>query len=174
MKVTLVYFLLISSLNAFGQNRDYGNFDDFKINNVIDLRATEAEIVNSFGPYSTGKQRKEYWEMDDKWVTGRTYSGKGVFWVIDGAMESFEITGTGFSLYYQNHEIKIGDHINTLSTIFPLSYANIVTNNSDNYNYLSIGLKLIENGETHLLDSGVIAIQIDQNTNLITKIFLLN
>jgi len=62
-----------------------------------------------------------YFEIDD--VMSQNYNYNGVlFTVISNRTYSFEITGSNYA--FTSNNIKVGDNINTLQPIYPLSYAN--------------------------------------------------
>lgn len=61
-----------------------------------------------------------YFEMDD--LMGQEYQYNGIlFHIANNRVEFFEITGSGYS--FTKHNIKVGNNIETLSSIYPLSFA---------------------------------------------------
>ncbi len=156
--IILISALLVSSLTAFAQNIDHGNIQDFKINNTITFFSRKSDIINEFGAL-TGKAARlitEYWEIEDLTMRVLTYSG-GKFVVhntTDGDLTRFEITGPSYSLFYGSHEIKLGDNLNTLSSLFPNSYANKGSNGADKY-LMRIGLKYVHGSETAYLEGQI-------------------
>ena len=170
--ILLISMLLLSGLNVFGQDGEFGFVDHYTINKVIGLSASDSTLIKHFGPFKAGEPAKQYWEIDDVWVTLHTYGGKFNFWMLDNWMVGFEIVGPGFSLYYKDYEIKVGDHIETFGKTFPLSYANRRVDNGRGS--MLLGLSDIYFREMIELYDRAILIQFDPETLLLTKISYFN
>lgn len=83
--------------------------------------SASARVVNrAFG--APDSSVREYSEPDDLTYTRSTYSGLRIYFY-DGSIESFDFSTTAFGLVFQDRVIKVGDHIRTLSSLFPRSYA---------------------------------------------------
>ena len=141
--------------------------DQFKINNTIVIGYSETQIVNSLGAYTGmggSKVAQEIWEIEGITVKVLNYPGKGKMKVYQSRLVSFEITGPGIPIHYNNDIFKVGDNISVLSTIFPISYSNRYTK------LIVIKIFGIAGDGTIVVSDESFKIDFDQNTNLITKI----
>ncbi len=122
-KVILIIYLTLVSANCKAQNNTIHS-SEITINGTQFFGKEASLVTQHFGqPYSI---KDYYFEMDD--VMSQKYNYYGIiFTVINNRTYSFEITGSNYT--FTNNNIKVGDNISTLQSIYPLSYAN-KTNNS--------------------------------------------
>ena len=122
-KIILIFSLLIISYSCKAQDRNTINSNELTINGVNYLGVNISLLTQNLGQPFTIEDY--YFEMDD--VMSKKYNYKGIlFYIVNNKVNSFEITGSSYS--FTNHNIKIGGNIETLKTIFPLSYKNVVKN----------------------------------------------
>ncbi|TVR32078.1 MAG: hypothetical protein EA390_05620 [Balneolaceae bacterium] len=112
-----------------------------KINGEIELGHTPENLTAKFG--QPGSTETVFWEMIEKNGTIYFYSG-AEFDFVDNNLRSFIITSSDFQIYLDSFVLKIGNSINTISTLFPNSYSNrgaqgtAITLGSADYQYLNI------------------------------------
>ena len=122
-KVILIIYLTLVSANCKAQNNTIHS-SEITINGTQFFGKEISLVTQHFGQPNTIEDY--YFEMDD--VMSQKYNYYGIiFTVINNRTYSFEITGSNYT--FTNNNIKVGDNISTLQSIYPLSYAN-KTNNS--------------------------------------------
>ena len=152
----IIYILILFSigtltLNAQNSSYDFNllDYNDQTINNQFFNGKDKSILIQNFGqPQSISK---EYWDMDND--TAVVYHYKGiVFYIVKNLVYRFTIHGPqyGFSPY----NIKVGEKLDRLQALFPLSFTNRKGN--------SIFLNIKEN-------DSYVEIDADSN-NLITRI----
>lgn len=141
------------TLNAQDVSYNFNSIDigDVTINNLQLLGKDKSVLIQNFGqPQSISK---EYWEM--LYDTAYVYHYNGVvFYVLKNLVHSFDISTNGYRLTSDN--IQIGDNIDRLKALYPISYENKKGN--------SVFLN-IQGYDSY------IEIEVDSN-NIITKIYM--
>lgn len=118
-KIILIFSLLTISYSCKAQDRNTINSNELTINGVNYLGENVSLVTQNLGQPFTIEDY--YFEMDD--VMSKKYNYKGIlFYIVNNKVNSFEITGNGYS--FTNHNIKVGNNIETLSPIYPLSFTN--------------------------------------------------
>jgi hypothetical protein len=117
--IVLIFSLLTISYNCKAQDRNTINSNELTINGVNYLGENISFVTQNLGqPFII---EDYYFEMDD--VMSKKYNYKGIlFYFVNNKVNSFEITGNSYS--FTNNNIKVGDNIEILSSIFPLSFTN--------------------------------------------------
>ena len=174
MKNIISILLLILSLNmSYGQQHpaDIAHSKDFKINNLFTFGATEADMVNALGPYQGmggGKTPAliEY-ETINASFWPKKYSGQAKFLFKENEdfLAAFELTGSAIHMNYKGTVFKVGDNINVLASLFPISYANMYSNGTVMMVWLGF---MDEAGQLRPTEAAV-SFECDAN-NIITKI----
>lgn len=117
-KQILLTGLLFFSFVLMGQKSKL-NSSSLTINNFEILGQTKTEILNKFGNPSSIKN--VYLEMEDKQAEKFNYNGLTIL-LVDDFVNGFEITSPSFAS--TPNQIKVGDSVSVLSSIFPDSYKN--------------------------------------------------
>jgi hypothetical protein len=128
LSIVLINYNCKAQINAISTS-------ELTVNNVEFLGSNVSSVTQHLGqPHSN---ENYYLEMDDVMSQKYIYSGI-IFYIVNSMVDSFEITGNTFNLTKNN--IKVGDNISTLQTVYPLSFANrsnnsltIRFNNIDRY-----------------------------------------
>jgi len=124
--------------------------NDLTINNVQVIGKDKSILTQNFGePLSI---EELFFETDDLYVKKYSYSGISYI-IMEDIVKYFEISGSNFS--FTKHNIKIGNNINTLESIYPASYLN---KGVDFLSFVIDGFDLY------------VTIYFNKKTNLITKI----
>jgi hypothetical protein len=113
--IILLITLTIASLSCKAQNTI--NRDEITINGHVIIGENKSVLISNFG--TPLEIEKGYSEMDEVDMYIYKYDG-AVFYVMKNLIDSFSIIGSEYSL--TKHDIKIGDNIEKLKDIFPLSY----------------------------------------------------
>lgn len=113
--IILLITLTIASLSCKAQNTI--NRDEITINGLVIIGENKSVLISNFG--TPLEIEKGYNEMDEVDMYIYKYDG-AVFYVIKNLIDDFEITKNKYRLTKYN--IKIGDNIEKLKDIFPLSY----------------------------------------------------
>ena len=94
-------------------------YNNVTINSVNYLGKNVSLVTQNFGlPNSI---EDYYFEMQD--VMTKKYKYNGIlFYIVNNNVDSFEISNKNYT--FSNYSIKVGDNIDTLYKIFPLSYSN--------------------------------------------------
>jgi len=119
MKNTITIILLITTLLSCKAQDNTINLNELTINNTLFLGNNVNLVTQQFGQPNSIEDY--YYEMDE--VMSQKYNYNGIlFYIIDNKVDSFEVTGNNYT--FTNHNLKIGDNIQILQPIFPLSYSN--------------------------------------------------
>jgi len=118
--IILLITLTVASLCCKAQNTI--NSNEITINGLVIIGEDKSVLISNFG--QPLEIEKGYSEMDEVDMYIYKYDG-AVFYVIKNLIDDFEIiftrnNSTKYSL--TKHDIKIGDNIEKLKDIFPLSY----------------------------------------------------
>jgi len=113
--IILLITLTIASLSCKAQNTI--NRNEITINGLVIIGENKSVLISNFG--QPLEIEKGYSEMDEVDMYIYKYDG-AVFYVMKNLIDSFSIIGSEYSL--TKHDIKIGDNIEKLKDIFPLSY----------------------------------------------------
>ena len=113
--IILLITITIASLSCKAQNTI--NANELTINGVAIRGKNKSMLISNFG--QPLEIEKGYSEMDKVDMYIYKYDG-AVFYVMKNLIDSFSIIGSEYSL--TKHDIKIGDNIEKLKDIFPLSY----------------------------------------------------
>ena len=117
-KTILMLCLSVICYNCKAQN-DTIDSSEITINGINCLSKNVDFLTEHFG--SADSIQDYYFEMDE--IMSQIYNYDGIlFYVINDKVNSFEITNSNYA--FTNHNIKIGDSINTLEALYPISYAN--------------------------------------------------
>ena len=150
-KIILIFSVIIISYACKAQ-------DNKIISNAMNINGTNflgnnvSLVIQKFGQPNSIEDY--YYEIDD--VMSQKYNYNGIlFYIVNNEVDSFEITGSNYA--FTSNNIRIGNNINTLQAIYPLSFTN---KNSD---ALSLGINDIDR---------YIIISYNSNNNLIDKIAL--
>jgi len=123
--------------------------NDLTINNVIVRGKDKSVLSQNFGEPIAIEQ--VYFEMQEKMAYKHTYNGV-LFYILDDIIESFEISSSNFS--FSTHNIRIGNTINTLESIYPASYLNkgvdFLSFNIEGYDYF---ITILFNKKTQLIQN---------------------
>jgi hypothetical protein len=114
--IILLITLTIASLSCKAQNTI--NANELTINGVAIRGMNKSMLISNFG--TPLEIEKGYSEMDEVDMYIYKYDG-AVFYVMKNLIDDFEITKNKYRLTKYN--IKIGDNIEKLKNIFPLSYS---------------------------------------------------
>ena len=114
--IILLITITIASLSCKAQNTI--NANELTINGVAIRGKNKSMLISNFG--QPLEIEKGYSEMDKVDMYIYKYDG-AVFYVMKNLIDSFSIIGSEYSL--TKHDIKIGDNIEKLKNIFPLSYS---------------------------------------------------
>ena len=93
--------------------------DKVKFNNLFNYETNPNTVKNNFGNPNSITTR--FSELQDTNVTVYNYNGLKIDFV-NNIIYDFEITKNTYSLFIDNLEIKVGNHITTLKNKFPKSY----------------------------------------------------
>jgi hypothetical protein len=113
--IILLITITIASLSCKAQNTI--NSNELTINGLVIIGEDKSILISNFG--TPLEIEKGYSEMDEVDMYIYKYDG-AVFYVMKNLIDSFSIIGSEYSL--TKHDIKIGDNIEKLKDIFPLSY----------------------------------------------------
>jgi hypothetical protein len=113
--IILLITLTIASLNCKAQNTIKAN--ELTINGHVIIGKNKSMLISNFG--QPLEIEKDYNEMDEVDMYIYKYDG-AVFYVMKNLIDSFSIIGSEYS--FTKHDIKIGDNIQKLKYIFPLSF----------------------------------------------------
>jgi len=136
--LTLLFILIHISGNAQQADNFAGRL---KINGEIELGHTPETLTAKFG--QPGSTETVFWEMIEKNGTTYFYS-EAKFDFVDNKLRSFIINSPDFQIHLDSFVLKVGNSINTISTLFPNSFSNCgaqgtaITLGSADYQYLNI------------------------------------
>ena len=119
--IILLITITIASLSCKAQNTI--NANELTINGVAIRGKNKSMLISNFG--QPLEIEKGYSEMDKVDMYIYKYDG-AVFYVMKNLIDDFEITKNKHSISKYSltkHDIKIGDNIEKLKNIFPLSYS---------------------------------------------------
>ncbi len=121
--IYIILFIFVGTLTLSAQDSSYAfnsiNFSNQTINGQFFLGKGKSVLTQNFGePQSISK---EYWETEHD--TAVMYHYKGVvFYVVKNLVYSFTINSARYS--FSHYNIKVGENIDKLKTLFPTSYKN--------------------------------------------------
>ncbi len=118
MKKIIIILTLIISFSCKSQNVVDSN--TLTINGVNILGKDKSILISNFG--QPNNIEKSVSEMDEKDMYYYKYNGTK-FVVIDNIIDTFQISNSNF--LFTSNKIKVGNNINTLKDIFPISYNEI-------------------------------------------------
>lgn len=84
----------------------------------VPFSASPRMAFRAFGAPDSTVQ--EYSEPDDLTYTKATYSGSRIYFY-NGSIVSLDFSTTSSGLVFNDRVIKVGDHISTLSSLYPRS-----------------------------------------------------
>ena len=117
-KIIILTIVLLLNINCNSQN-DIIGASSLTINNLTVLDKEKSFLLQNFGQPLSIEQ--EYLEMDNINAEKYLYSGI-LFYLVENKVYSFQILNNTYSI--TAHKIKIGDNINILQNIYPISYSN--------------------------------------------------
>ncbi len=150
-KIILIAILIIS--NSCKAQEDKILSEELTINGNIIFGMDKSNLILIFGTPS--KIEKEFSEMDESDMYFYKYNNDLDVTIIDKTVDTFRITSNKYS--FTKNNIRIGDSISKLESLYPLSYQNKSNN----------GIKLLFND----LDMFLI---ISYSKEIIDKIYLHN
>ncbi|MFS4456719.1 hypothetical protein [Maribacter sp. 2304DJ31-5] len=151
MKKIIVIFLGIISFNCSSQNTV--DSSTLTINGINVIGKKKPILIQHFG--QPVKIDKDFSEMSNEDMYLHHYNGV-IFYVINDLVDDYEILNSNFK--FTKHNIKIGENINRLKRIYPISF------NKKGEEHLTIWLKDPNDKYVH--------IAYDKNSKLITKIYI--
>jgi len=119
MFVVVLFILGTATLKAqiSTANSNQINFSDQTINGQFLLTKDKSVLIQNFGQPQTIS--KDYWETTNDTATVYHYNGV-VFYIVKNLVYSFTITGSQYN--FSPYNIKVGENMDRLQAIFPLSY----------------------------------------------------
>lgn len=117
-KIIIIISLIAVSFSCKAQDNTIHS-SELTINGIHFFGNNVTLVTQNFGQPNTIQDY--YYEMQDVMSQKYIYNGI-IFTIINNKVYSYEITGNNY--VFTNHNIKVGDSIETLSLIYPLSYAN--------------------------------------------------
>ena len=132
-----VALFLLVSVTAKAQNYDFDliSVHDLKINETITLGDSKEEVTGVLGDPDNIKP--VHWEINDVMVNMYEYDHSTLSF-LDNTLESFYIRDQSFVLTHKDDEFKVGDSIDVLSAIFPVSF----THRFDNSMVIYFGVEV--------------------------------
>lgn len=129
-KLLLILSIILISFNCKAQD-DIINYNNITINNIILAGQDKSILYQTLGqPVSN---ESYFFEIENKQGELIKYNGI-LFYTIDNRIVSFEITGSQYS--FTSHNIRVGDNISKLKSIYPKSYENKRSN--------AIGINIVD------------------------------
>lgn len=118
MKKIILFITLIITTFFSCKEQDTINLNELTVNGIVVIGKNKSVLISNFGqPY---KIEKEFSKMDN--IDMLIYKYKGaVFYVVKNLIKYYEITDNSY--YLTKHNIKVGDNIEKLKDIYPLSYS---------------------------------------------------
>lgn len=134
----LTAIFCLSFILCFSQNYSNISINDVTINQNIIYGINSTSLVTIFGdPINIDN---DFLEMENGIAQVYNYHG-AKFWLLNNKVISFKITSNNFNIF--NSNLTVGQNINNLQNLFPLSFANRSNNATiinvlghDNYIYI--------------------------------------
>jgi hypothetical protein len=117
MKKIIIIILFTISFNCKSQN--IVDVNTLTLNNIELLGKSKSFLFSNLGQPIDFEAIES--EMDDKNMYIYKFNGAN-FIIIDDIVDSFEINNSNF--LFTSNNIKIGDNIDTLNSVYPLSFNN--------------------------------------------------
>jgi len=121
-KIILILSIMIINISCKAQNNTI-NSTELTMNGINYLGNNVSLVTQYLGQPNTIENY--YFEMNDEMSQKYHYNGV-LFYILNNKVNSFEITTSNYS--FSKYNIKIGDNIESLQTIFPLSFSNRTNN----------------------------------------------
>ncbi len=118
-KILFLTMLLFVNCLVIAQENNSISSSLLTINEKKYIGESESYLIKSLG--KPNSKENYFFEMDDQHAVKYKYNGI-VFYVIEGIINSFEITSNSFE--FINPDIKIGSSVNMLKKHYPLSFNN--------------------------------------------------
>ena len=116
-RIILIFSLFVISYSCKAQKNTI-NSSESTINGIDFLGNNVALVIQHLGQPNTIEDY--FFEMDD--VMSQKYNYNGLlFYIVNSKVVSFEITANNYA--FTSNNIKVGDNISTLQSIYPLSFA---------------------------------------------------
>ena len=133
----LVTLSLLINFTVEAQDYDFNliSVHDLKINETITLGDSKDDVTGLIGDPDNIKP--VHWEINDVMVNVHKYDHSTLSF-LDNTLESFYIKDQSFVLTHKDDEFKVGDSIDLLSAIFPVSF----TNRFDNSMVIYFGVEV--------------------------------
>jgi len=130
---------------VYGQESDKYNFMPFDMSSVSGVRKGTAFniLLDSLGRPDSIKYSYDPITMND--TLKKFYYGSSCFEIKNGVIKEFLINDDCFNLKYKN--IKVGNNINKLKRLFPVSYKNRYYPRNDSTAFMMVAL---QNKNIHL------------------------
>lgn len=146
-KIILIFSVIIISYSCKAQNNTL-NSNEITINGINFFGNNVNLITQHFG--QPNSIENYYYEIDDVMTYKYVYDSI-IFTTINDITYSFEFTGGNYA--FTNNNIKIGNNIHTLQSIYPLSFIN---KNSDalylDFNDIDRYIMISYNPDNNLID----------------------
>jgi hypothetical protein len=121
-KIILIICLITISISCKAQDNTIHS-NEITINGTQFFGNDVSLVTQYFG--LPDSEEDYYYEMQE--VMSRKYIYNGIlFYIVNSKVDSFEITGSNYA--FTSNNIKVGDNISTIQSIYPLSYANKKSN----------------------------------------------
>jgi len=132
--IFIIAILFFNLKNCVAQHNSITS-SEATINDNIVFKETSLSLIGKFGPPINIEDY--FFEMEN--LDGQIYHYPGLsFFIINSKVDGFEITSNQYN--FSNHDINVGDNINTIQPLFPSSYENkmedeiiITLSNADYY-----------------------------------------
>lgn len=136
-KLTLILAITLVSINSKAQG-EIINYNEITINNIIRAGQDKSILYQTLGqPVSN---ESYYYEIEDK--NGELLKYNGIlFYILENKIESFEISGSQYS--FTSNNLRIGDDITKLISIYPKSYENRKSSNVIGINIIDYDMYII-------------------------------
>jgi hypothetical protein len=144
-KIIIIFTFIVVNYSCKAQNNSIAS-SQATINGISFLGNNVSLLTQHLGqPVSI---EDYYFEMEE--VNSKKYNYNGIlFYVINNKIDSFEITNNNYS--FTSNNLKIGNSISIIQTIYPLSFTNkknngitLPFNNIDKFIIISYNNNLIE------------------------------
>lgn len=117
-KIILITILIVSYSCKAQENKILS--EDLTINGKLIFGMNKSDLILNFG--TPTKIEKGFSEMDESDMYFYKYDNDLDFTLIDNTVDTFRVLSNKYN--FTKHNIKIGDDINKLKSLYPLSYQN--------------------------------------------------
>ena len=165
-KIILNFFFLLTSLFGFSQQNNFLKYSQVFINaNSINLN--RINLVSNLNLINTGEIYLDELANEETEIYIKNNSNpdfQSNFYFKDDRLYGFNLLDNQF--YLNSPNLKVGNNISTINSVYPLSYSNKYSQN--NLGFMIVDLKMEDNS----FSDEMIVINYNLNTKLITSIHL--